>query len=160
GHGLEAARAAGIVHRDLKPRNLFFAEDGLTRRTWKILDFGVSKLGDAEGTQTKDMLVGTPAYMAPEQANGGQVTHRTDIYALGVIAYRILTGRPAFTGERTAETLYQVVYQMPPKPSEVSRVPPDIDLVLAIAIAKEPAARFDSGAELADALEAAHKGKL
>jgi serine/threonine-protein kinase len=160
GRGLEAARAAGIVHRDLKPRNLFFAEDGLTRRKWKILDFGVSKLGDAEGTQTKDMLVGTPAYMAPEQANGGQVTHKTDLYALGVIAYRILTGRPAFTGERTAETLYQVVYQMPPKPSEVSRVPPDIDLALAIAIAKDPAARFDSGAELANALEAAGKSRL
>ena len=160
GKGLLAARSAGIVHRDLKPRNLFLAEDGLTRRTWKILDFGVSKLGDGEGTQTKGMLVGTPAYMAPEQANGGQVSHLTDLYALGVIAYRALTGRPAFTGDRTAETLYQVVYQMPPRPSDVARLPESVDLVLAIAMAKDASSRFDSGAEMADALEAAQQGRL
>ena len=160
GHGLVAARGAGIVHRDLKPRNLFYAEEGLTKRRWKILDFGVSKLGDGEGTQTKDMIIGTPAYMAPEQAKGAPVSYRTDLYALGVIAYRVLTGRPAFTGEHTAETLYQVVYQMPPRPSEIAKLDADVDLALAIAIAKDPAARFDSAAELADALEAAHKGKL
>jgi serine/threonine-protein kinase len=163
GAGLAAARSTGIVHRDLKPRNLFLAEDsgGLgTRRTWKILDFGVSKLDGGEGTQTKDMLIGTPAYMAPEQASGGEVSHRTDLYALGVIVYRVLTGRPAFTGEATAETLYQVVYQMPPQPSTVVRLHPDVDAVLAIAMAKDPAMRFDSGVELASALEAGSKGRL
>jgi serine/threonine-protein kinase len=162
GKGLLAAKAAGIVHRDLKPRNVFYAEEGLTKRVWKILDFGVSKLADGggEGTQTKDMLVGTPQYMAPEQATGGQVSHRTDIYALGVIAYRALTGRPAFTGEQTAETLYQVVYQMPPRPSEIARLPKDVDLALMIAMAKDAAMRFDSGDELAAALEASGKGAL
>jgi serine/threonine-protein kinase len=162
GRGLQAARAAGIVHRDLKPRNVFWAEEGVTKHVWKILDFGVSKLADGggEGTQTKDMLIGTPQYMAPEQATGGEVTYRTDIYALGVIAYRALTGRPAFTGEQTAETLYQVVYQMPARPSEIARVAEQVDHVLMIALAKDAAARFDSGEELAAALEAAAKGVL
>jgi serine/threonine-protein kinase len=161
GHGLEAARAAGIVHRDLKPRNLFYAEvAGSPRRIWKILDFGVSKLMDGEGTQTKDQVIGTPAYMAPEQASGGEVSHRTDLHALGVIAYRTLTGRPAFTGDHTAETLYQVVYQMPPRPSEVARLPRDVDHVLTIALAKNASERFASAAELADALQAASRGGL
>jgi serine/threonine-protein kinase len=161
GRGLEAARAAGIVHRDLKPRNLFYAEvPGSPRRIWKILDFGVSKLMDGEGTQTKDVIVGTPAYMAPEQASAGEVSHLTDLYALGVIAYRALTGRPAFTGDHTAETLYQVVYQMPPRPSEVARLPPDVDRVLTIAMAKRPAERFATATELADALHAASRGAL
>jgi serine/threonine-protein kinase len=162
GRGLEAARVAGIVHRDLKPRNVFLAEvpGKPSRRIWKILDFGVSKLTDSEGTQTKDQIVGTPAYMAPEQASAGQVSHRTDLYALGVIAYRALTGRPAFTGDHTAETLYQVVYQMPPRPTEIARLPADIDAVLMIIMAKRPQERFGSAAELADALEAASKGAL
>jgi serine/threonine-protein kinase len=161
GRGLEAARTAGIVHRDLKPRNVFFSEvQGSPRRIWKILDFGVSKLMNGEGTQTKDQIVGTPSYMAPEQASGGEVNHRTDLYALGVIAYRALTGRPAFTGDHTAETLYQVVYQMPPRPSEVARLPSDVDLVLTIAMAKRSPERFASAAELADALHAASRGAL
>jgi tRNA A-37 threonylcarbamoyl transferase component Bud32 len=165
GRGLEAARTAGIVHRDLKPRNIFFAEvpaalSASPRRIWKILDFGVSKLMNGEGTQTKDQIVGTPSYMAPEQASGGEVNHRTDLYALGVIAYRALTGRPAFTGDHTAETLYQVVYQMPPQPSAVARLPSDVDLVLAIAMAKRSPERFGSAAELADALHAASRGAL
>jgi serine/threonine-protein kinase len=159
GRGLDAARAAGIVHRDLKPRNIFHSDSG-GGRTWKILDFGVSKLSDSEGTQTKDQIVGTPAYMAPEQASAGEVSYRTDLYALGVIAYRALTGRPAFTGDHTAETLYQVVYQMPPRPSEVARLHPEVDLVLMIGLAKRPAERFESAAELADALEAASRGAL
>ncbi len=165
GRGLDAARLAGIVHRDLKPRNVFLAEardstDASPRRIWKILDFGVSKLAGGEGTQTKDQIVGTPAYMAPEQASAGDVTHRTDLYALGVIAYRALTGRPAFTGDNPAEILYQVVYQMPPRPSDVARLSPDLDLVLMIGMAKRAIDRFESAAELADALEAAARGAL
>jgi tRNA A-37 threonylcarbamoyl transferase component Bud32 len=163
GRGLDAARMAGIVHRDLKPRNLFLSEVRGTpaRRIWKILDFGVSKLeGGGDGMQTKDQILGTPAYMAPEQASGGEVSHLTDLYALGVIAYRALTGRPAFTGDHTAETLFQVVYQMPPRPSEVARLDPDVDHVLTIAMAKRPRDRFGSATELADALEAASRGGL
>jgi serine/threonine-protein kinase len=159
GRGLEAARRAGIVHRDLKPRNLFHAETGGGTRLWKILDFGVSKLLGAEGTQSQGALIGTPAYMAPEQASGGVVDHRSDLHALGVIAYRALTGRPAFTGEALPETLYQIVHTMPPRPSSLAHLSPAFDDVLLVAMAKDPAHRFDSGAELADALERASRGE-
>src|SRR5213078_4696208 len=95
--GLEAARVAGIVHRDLKPHNVFLAEDGGLRR-WKILDFGVSKSGGS-GTLTQGHVVGTPAYMAPEQARGEDVDHRADVYSLAAIIFRAITGHPVFTGK-------------------------------------------------------------
>jgi tRNA A-37 threonylcarbamoyl transferase component Bud32 len=162
GRGLEAARAAGIVHRDLKPRNLFFAESGGGQRVWKILDFGISKLGDPDGThQTKDIIVGTPGYMAPEQAAGREISHKTDLFALGAIVYRTLTGRPAFTGDHVAETMFQVAHGMPPRPSEIAPIlPADVDLVLAIALAESPGDRFESAAEIAIALEEASRGEL
>jgi len=155
GLGLDAARAAGVVHRDLKPRNLFLTSS----QVWKILDFGVARVSTEE-TLTKDQIVGTPNYMAPEQANGARVTHRTDLFALGVIAYRVLTGRPAFEGEATAEILYKVVHSMPPQPTALASLPPAMDLVLAVALAKNPADRFDSGAELARAVEEASRGNV
>jgi serine/threonine-protein kinase len=159
GVGLDAARAAGIVHRDLKPRNLFLAKSG-EDEIWKILDFGVSKLGSAEATLTHDNIIGTPAYMAPEQAQAGQVDHRADLFAMGVIAYRALTGRPPFTGDSSVEILYKVVHAMPPQPSEIAPLPAQVDVVLAIALAKRPKDRFDSAAELALALDAASRGRL
>jgi serine/threonine-protein kinase len=158
GAGLDAARAAGVVHRDLKPRNLFLARRG-TQETWKILDFGVARLA-GEDTLTIDQIVGTPNYMAPEQANGAAVTHRTDLFALGVIAYRTLTGQPAFEGETTAEILYKVVHAMPPAPSQLAPLAPEVDWVLAVALAKEASDRFDSAAELAHALEDAARGHV
>jgi serine/threonine-protein kinase len=161
GRGLEAARAAGIVHRDLKPRNIFLSDVSNGPPIWKILDFGISKLSDNEGTQqTRDMILGTPGYMAPEQAAGKTVSHLTDLFALGAITYRAITGRPAFTGDHMAETIYQVAHAMPPQPSEIVRVHADVDFVLAIAMAKVPADRFDSAADLAAALDTAGRGEL
>src|SRR6202020_2597259 len=127
-----------------------------------ILDFGISKLGDPEGThQTKDMIVGTPGYMAPEQGAGREISHKTDLFALGAIIYRILTGRPAFTGDHVAETIFQVAHSMPPRPSELWPIlAPDVDLVVAIALAKSPGDRFESAAEIASALEEASRGEL
>jgi eukaryotic-like serine/threonine-protein kinase len=158
GTGLDAARSAGVVHRDLKPRNLFLAKAG-GQQFWKILDFGVARI-TGEETLTQDQIVGTPNYMAPEQANGGEVTHRSDLFAMGVIAYRTLTGRPAFEGETTAEILYKVVHTMPPRPTSVATLPAQIDLALAIALAKSPDDRFESAAEFAHALDAAARGRL
>ncbi len=160
GDGLEVARAAGIVHRDIKPQNLFLAESEGGRAVWKVLDFGVSKLADHGGTLTKGHVVGTPGYMAPEQAQGKLVDHRADLYALAAIAYRALTGRPPFTGKDVPTTLYDVVYKMPKQPSELVHLHGDVDLVLAIGLAKKPAERFDSGRALADALDAAIQGQL
>src|SRR6185436_9025036 len=138
--GLEVARVAGVVHRDLKPHNLFFHAGA----TWKILDFGVSKVLGSEGTLTGDGIVGTPQYMAPEQASGGQITHAADVYALGAIAYRCLTGRSPFKGRDLAELVYQVVHVAPVRPGTLGRVSPLIEDVLAIAMAKDPGQRFPS----------------
>jgi serine/threonine-protein kinase len=144
--GLEAARAAGIVHRDLKPHNVFLAEDAGERR-WKILDFGVSKSGGT-GTLTKGHVVGTPAYMAPEQARGEDVDHRADVYSLAAILYRAVTGHPAFQGKDVPSTLYDVVYRVPSQPSMLSSLPGDVDRVLAIGLAKNPSDRFATALEL------------
>jgi serine/threonine-protein kinase len=157
--GVDAAHEAGVVHRDLKPRNMFRHDDG-GKGIWKILDFGISKLTSARGTLTQNQLVGTPAYMAPEQARGDDVDELVDTYALGVVAYRALTGRPAFTGKDAPSILYMVTNGLPPRPSTVAPLDPAIDDVLAVAIAKDPQDRFDSAAALVDALRAATAGEL
>jgi serine/threonine-protein kinase len=153
--GLEVARLAGVVHRDLKPHNLFCHDGG----TWKILDFGVSKLLGSEGTLTGDGIVGTPQYMAPEQASGGTVSHASDVYALGAIAYRCLTGRSPFRGRDLSELVYQVVHTPPLRPSDLGRVSTQLDDVLAIAMAKDPRRRFASAVLFAQAFIAARRGK-
>jgi serine/threonine-protein kinase len=153
--GLEVARLAGVVHRDLKPHNLFHHEGA----TWKILDFGVSKVMDSEGTLTGEGIVGTPQYMAPEQASGGHVTHLADVYALGAIAYRCLTGRSPFKGKDLAELVYQVVHAPPARPSTFARVTLAIEDVLAVAMAKDPRRRFPSALSFAQAFVAARRGK-
>jgi len=140
--GLEAAREAGIVHRDLKPHNVFFTDK------WKILDFGVSKVGGT-GTLTKGHVIGTPAYMAPEQAKGENVDHRADVYSLAAILYRSVTGHPAFASKDVPSTLYDVVYRIPTQPSILAPVPADVDRVLALGLAKKPEDRFATALELA-----------
>jgi eukaryotic-like serine/threonine-protein kinase len=154
--GLEAAHAAGVVHRDLKPQNLFLA-DGV----WKILDFGVAKLRGSEGTLTKGAVVGTPGYMSPEQARGQEAETRSDLFSLGAVIYRALTGQPPFAGADLPESLFQIVYGMPARPGELlPNLSADVDAVLAIALAKAPQDRFASANQLADALKAAQTGTL
>ncbi len=157
---IDAAREKGIVHRDIKPQNLFLSEQPQGKPMWKILDFGVSKLGEHAGTLTQGHVVGTPAYMAPEQARGENVDHRADLYSLGAIAYRCATGQPPFTGKELPSVLHRVVYRMPPRPSDIAELAPDVDLVLAVALAKRAPDRFDTGSELAEAMELAFDGKL
>jgi eukaryotic-like serine/threonine-protein kinase len=153
--GLEIARLAGVVHRDLKPHNLFHHDGSV----WKILDFGVSKVLDSEGTLTGEGIVGTPQYMAPEQASGGHVTHLADVYALGAIAYRCLTGRSPFKGRDLSELVYQVVHTPPLRPSALGRVSTAIEDVLAVAMAKDPRRRFPSAVSFAQAFIAARRGR-
>ena len=156
GAGITAAAARGIVHRDLKPQNLF-----LHHGTWKILDFGVARAIDSGDTLTAGHVVGTPSYMAPEQASGGTVDHCTDLYAVAAIAYRALTGHPPFAAGEIAETLYRVVHTRPRRPTElVPSLPSDVDDVLAIGLARRPADRFGSAAELHTALADALQGLI
>jgi serine/threonine-protein kinase len=156
---LSAADEAGIVHRDVKPQNIFFAErDG--KHTWKVLDFGVSKLRETQATLTQGRIIGTPSYMAPEQAVGGEVDHRADVFSLGVIAYRALTGRPAFTGPDSVTTVYNVLHFQPARPSEFAPMARDVERVLALALAKDKSRRFRSASMFAAALSDAVKQRL
>jgi tRNA A-37 threonylcarbamoyl transferase component Bud32 len=155
GAGLDAASRAGIVHRDIKPQNLFHD------RVWKILDFGVATLSeDGTGTLTHGGIIGTPSYMAPEQAEGKRLDGRADLYALAAVAYRCVTGRHPFSGADTPALLYAVVHKMPQRPGDAVDLPADVDLWFVLALAKAPDDRFASGAALADALDAGLAGSL
>ncbi|HEX6244213.1 MAG TPA: serine/threonine-protein kinase [Polyangiales bacterium] len=158
--GLGAAHAAKVVHRDLKPNNLYRSGPG-ERPVWKILDFGVSKwMESADATLTAAELVGTPQYMAPEQARGERdLDQCADLYALSAIAYRALTGEPPFSGQLPA-ILRTIADQMPRAPSSFADLPRDIDYVLALGLAKQRSDRFQSAEQLAEALRQAAAGTL
>jgi serine/threonine protein kinase len=149
---LGAAHAAGIVHRDVKPENVFLTGDSAHV---KVLDFGISKVGDNKDGLTKTgTVMGTPDYMAPEQARGDRVDARADIYAAGAILYRAVTGKKPFEGlDDPMATLTAVLTQEPPRPSELNpAIPLSLELVIQKAMAKNPAERFQSMAELDAAL--------
>jgi eukaryotic-like serine/threonine-protein kinase len=156
--GLKAAHAAGIVHRDLKPPNLFLHEGPAP--VWKILDFGIGRLRESNGTLTEGAILGTPGYMAPEQVHSGAAEPRADVFGLAAVAYRALTGQPPF-GVQDVQAVFDVVYRQPLAPSTVLRgVPRDVDRVLAIALAKKPADRFGGATDFAAALGAASREEL
>ena len=159
GAGIDDARAAGVIHRDIKPQNLFLARREHAASTWKILDFGVSKLV-GQHSLTRDQLVGTPDYMAPEQAAGKEIDHQVDLYGLAAVLYRCLASRAPFTAKSVATLLHKVIYQMPPRPSSLARVSSDVEAFLAIGLSKTPGERFESGAELAEAFRCAVDGNL
>ncbi len=156
---LAKAHAAGIVHRDLKPENVFLVwddEDGAD--VAKVVDFGIAKftdnqLGNSSATRTGSVL-GTPYYMSPEQARGlRSVDHRSDLWSVGVIAYRCIVGTLPFEGEAVGDLLVKLCTAPLPVPSElVADVPPGFDAWFAKALAREPQLRFSSAAELAESL--------
>ena len=149
---IHAAHQAGIVHRDLKPSNVLFTKDG----TPKITDFGLAKLLEEESHQTVvGQLLGSPSYMAPEQARGNtrEVGPAADVYALGAILYEMLTGRPPFKGTTRMETIWQVLDAESVPPSRlVPKVPRDLETICLKCLAKAPSKRYASAALLADDL--------
>lgn len=156
--GLDYAHARGAVHRDLKPGNILFSEEDIPI----IGDFGVAKVVNDLSTLTTPTLVGpgsilgTPAYMSPEQAGGGEIDHRSDLYSLGVVLYEIVTGRLPFTGESPREILIQHLQHAPPSPRVFNpNISEAVEEVLLRALAKEPAARYVSAAEMVQALRRA-----
>jgi serine/threonine-protein kinase len=146
--GLRAAHERGVTHRDIKPSNILITKQGVV----KIVDFGLAQVQGATPLTREGTQMGTPAYMSPEQALGGDIDHRTDVWSLGAVLHEMLTGERPFQAPSVPATLYQVVHE-PPRALE--RAAPAIRPLLKRALAKDPAARFSSAAELLDALRAA-----
>jgi serine/threonine-protein kinase len=146
---LDAAHAAGIVHRDLKPQNIFLIWEKNGETIPRLLDFGMAKLLGQSSVQTvSGTVVGTPLYMAPEQALGQKVDGRADVYALGLLCHELLTGQPAMTGATAIAVLAAHLTQKPPKMSEVSSdLAPGLDAPILRMLEKNPEARQATAGE-------------
>jgi serine/threonine-protein kinase len=150
-HALDYIHAQGIVHRDVKPSNLLLPERGGV----KITDFGIAHLSWAPMTRSGE-LIGTPAFMAPEQIRGNDVSPATDVYALGLVAFEMLTGTRPFRGRTYAELLMRVIDASPLSAHELRpSLPPRVDEVFARALAKDPQARHTTAAAFVAALRVA-----
>ncbi|HEY7508679.1 MAG TPA: serine/threonine-protein kinase [Vicinamibacteria bacterium] len=146
---LHHAHAQGIVHRDVKPANVMVLPSGQP----KLMDFGIAKLPASQLTSTGQFF-GTPAYMAPEQFGDGEVDGRSDLFSLGVVLYRLLAGADPFGAPSVAAILARISRHDPPPPSSlVAGIPPAVDAIVARALAKSPADRFQDGASFARAIE-------
>ncbi len=155
---LQAAHDEGITHRDVKPANFFLVDGHPEGDFIKVLDFGIARLAspkDSIVTQT-GVVMGTPDFMAPEQAQGRHVDHRADIYSLGAAAYSMLTGRPPFVGKNEYDVIYKQLNDEPEPPSQVAKdadIPKWVDEVVLKAMRKDPDERFPTMRDFAKALE-------
>jgi serine/threonine-protein kinase len=157
---LDYAHRKGVVHRDIKPSNIIVQQDGWT----KVTDFGIAHLDDASGTlqtQTGEIM-GTPAYMSPEQVMGKPVDGRSDLFSLGVILYELCTGARPFGGEgKNLPTVFnEIIQAAPPEPDPATGIPQELSRVIMKTLRKEPEQRYQTGREMAEALKAALQGEV
>ncbi len=155
---MQAAHEQQVIHRDLKPANVLLTEEG----TPKITDFGLAKKLDEAGQTQSGAIMGTPSYMAPEQAGGksGAIGPAADVYALGAILYECLTGRPPFKAATPLDTILQVVSEEPVPVRQLQpKVPRDLETVCLLCLRKEPRRRYGSAADLADDLRRFQAGE-
>jgi tRNA A-37 threonylcarbamoyl transferase component Bud32/uncharacterized tellurite resistance protein B-like protein len=154
---LGAAHRMGIVHRDMKPGNVFLIRKSTAIDFVKVLDFGIAKIDDGVNLTRAGMVFGTAAYMAPEQASGGEIDGRADIYALACIVFEMLTGRVPFPGDNFMKVLGQHIIETPPRLRDVASLPlsatiiDGLEAVLAKMLAKLPDERFANMAEVEQA---------
>jgi serine/threonine-protein kinase len=156
-HGLDYAHRAGVVHRDVKPGNLLYAEEmGLT----KLADFGIAKAAEQTRITQVGSVLGTAAYLSPEQARGEEAGPASDIYSLGVCAYQFLTGRlPHEYTSLTELALKQQQDPVAPLSEYRPEVPPELDNAVRLALERDPAARYSSALEMSEAIEAGLRGE-
>jgi serine/threonine protein kinase len=154
---LQCAHEHGVVHRDLKPENVFLVQRRGKSHFVKLVDFGIAKLrqrGSAAKTQA-GFIVGTPEYMAPEQCEDGVIDARTDVYALGAMAFELATGRLPFQGKTVTQLLLAHLKEPPPAPSSLAPVPKPLEVAILRALEKDPGRRFQDMTSFAAALRAA-----
>jgi serine/threonine-protein kinase len=156
-HGLDYAHRAGVVHRDVKPGNLLFAEE---MGTTKLADFGIAKAAEQTRITQVGSVLGTAAYLSPEQARGEEAGPASDIYSLGVCAYQFLTGRLPYEYTSLTElALKQQQDPVAPIAEYRPEVPPELDDAVRLALERDPAARYSSALEMAEATEAGARGE-
>jgi serine/threonine protein kinase len=154
--GLALAHDKGVVHRDLKPANLFISRPGRSAEVVKVVDFGIAKLAEtfAHNATSVGLVMGTPNYMSPEQARSStSVSPSSDVWALGVVLFELLTGEPPFNAETTAGVLHAILWEPPRQLSAVfGEVPEGLHQIVMRCLEKDPLARYPSARELAAAL--------
>ena len=154
---LQEAHEAKLIHRDVTPRNIILCERGGMPDVAKVVDYGLVKEITADGSDSTQIILGTPAYIAPEAVTDPKsITPAADIYALGAVGYFLLTGHRVFEGKTAIDVCIQKVTKLPKPPSEVATqyVPPTFEAILMRCLQREPTARFGSAAEMAAALKA------
>jgi eukaryotic-like serine/threonine-protein kinase len=158
---LDAAHQRGVVHRDIKPSNVILSPDVENEIEPKLIDFGLAKVAAAsseKGLTRTGQIVGTPDYMSPEQIANKEVDARSDVYSLGCLMFEMCVGRPPFSGGDDVQVLYQQLQVKPDRVEDhVPDAPPEIDKLLAKALAKDPGARFQSMREMAEAIARARR---
>ena len=146
---IDCAHSQGVIHRDLKPENILITTEGRA----KVADFGIARMDQSHLTRV-GQIMGSPAYMAPEQLTGETADARSDLFSLGVVLYTVLTGHRPFQGNSTATVCFKLVHRDPIPVSAWSvDLPPDLDQLLARALAKDPVDRFQTGSEMAQELQ-------